>query len=966
MTSRELPASSMRTTPTTDSAALPTRVFLSYARGDEEDFVVRLHADLIKQGFDVWFDRVNMPSRSLTFHQEIKDAIRMCDRLVLVVGPQAAASDYVIEEWRFAWESEKPVVPILRLGDIALLPDLLKFYHCEDFRPEEPRGYEFHLAQLVRILSDPEPPLGTLFAVPSLPPHFLAQPDRLRALKDAVLADLHKPLVITGAGARVGLHGMGGIGKSVLASVLAHDRNIRQSFPDGVLWLPFGQQAQERLVHLQREAAIALGGEGLFNNESQGKAQLRELCLCKAALFVLDDIWDPAHAIAFDVLGPRCRALVTTRDSGLLSSLQADEYRVELLSDADALALLAKSSGHVIATLPAEAHEVARECDHLPLALALCGGMAYGVEGIDWSTILEALQSAELAEISTDHPLVRDHANLWKAITLSIQQLSADEQQRFAELAVFPEDETVPEAAVRTFWSHTGGLKPITLDKLIKRLAERSLIQLDKKTDALGNVLRRISLHDLLHDYATRMKSGKGSNLIPDAPDDRESAFRSSNPLASVHRSLLDAYRKKCPAGWVSAPDDGYFKKNLPLHLAEGGFLDELASLIWDPMANYLTRWIERGEGEIGLRCLPRLVDHLKNVQLQPVAAAGISTQVARLYAARGSHAECERYLTRAIEYTSRQTWRREHAIALHERGSLLLYQGDRPAARTAYREALVLCNCTDPVYHDEAAANLVGLATIEFREHHYKKTIRLSERALRRATTGGDLRHMIAAQSLMASACNDCGQWTNAENHLFAASILASSAGLQKEAAGLDLVQGWMGYSRAILQGFKLAQACSHFNAALSAAQEVRYLALVSEARLGLAWCAFAQGDVEGAQSLINQVFTSLCDEMNRWQTTMCMLGKAMCLHQEEKFGEARDQYQRVVSYAKLYHEMACEADAWAGMGATSWHMSRHEDAMTCWANASERAAQCSPVRQQLVKISIENCRHDPEFTPR
>jgi hypothetical protein len=48
-----------------------TSVSLSYARGDDEAFVRRLYADLTKARFDVWFDRVSMPSRQLTFHQEI-------------------------------------------------------------------------------------------------------------------------------------------------------------------------------------------------------------------------------------------------------------------------------------------------------------------------------------------------------------------------------------------------------------------------------------------------------------------------------------------------------------------------------------------------------------------------------------------------------------------------------------------------------------------------------------------------------------------------------------------------------------------------------------------------------------------------------------------------------------------------------------------------------------------------------
>lgn len=54
---------------------MPTTRFLSCARGDDESFVARLHADLTARGFDVWRDRVSMPARGLKFLREIRDAI---------------------------------------------------------------------------------------------------------------------------------------------------------------------------------------------------------------------------------------------------------------------------------------------------------------------------------------------------------------------------------------------------------------------------------------------------------------------------------------------------------------------------------------------------------------------------------------------------------------------------------------------------------------------------------------------------------------------------------------------------------------------------------------------------------------------------------------------------------------------------------------------------------------------------
>jgi len=228
-----------------------TSVFLSYARGDDELFVRRLCDDLTAAEFDVWFDRVNMPSRNLTFHQEIRDAIAKCDRVLLVVRPQAVASEYVRQEWEFAYfEAEKVVTPILRQGDFPLIPDELKLLHCEEFRDDA--QYTVHLKELIRILKDPVPPLGKLIGVPSLPPHYLSRADRLIPLRDAVRSGLDSPAPLGGETARhqfheifgttqhVGMHGMGGIGKSVLANLLAHDRKIREAFPDGILWVGLG------------------------------------------------------------------------------------------------------------------------------------------------------------------------------------------------------------------------------------------------------------------------------------------------------------------------------------------------------------------------------------------------------------------------------------------------------------------------------------------------------------------------------------------------------------------------------------------------------------------------------------------------------------------------------------------------------------------------------------------------------
>ena len=278
-------------------AFTPRTVFLSYSRHDDEDFVKRLYTDLTEAGFTVWYDRQSLMSRGKTFHQEIKDAIHTeVDRLIYVGGPNATLSLYVREEWRFALECDDVmVIPILRKGDYDQVPGELSLLHCEDFRDDSLYGTA--LAKLIRSLHEPNPKLGGLFAVPSLPPHFLARPDLMARVRDALLVDLQTTQVITSADARVGMQGMGGIGKSVLAAALARNRQVRQSYPDGIVWISCGQHlSDDDLLARQRDLVKHLGGTEQFTSVSQGLGVLRQLLSSKAVLIVLDDIWSAGHA----------------------------------------------------------------------------------------------------------------------------------------------------------------------------------------------------------------------------------------------------------------------------------------------------------------------------------------------------------------------------------------------------------------------------------------------------------------------------------------------------------------------------------------------------------------------------------------------------------------------------------------------------------------------------------------------
>ncbi|MCP4516130.1 MAG: hypothetical protein GY824_13005, partial [Delftia sp.] len=254
------------------------------------------------------------------------------------------------------------------------------------------------------------------------------------------------------------------------------DDDVRRAFPDGVLWVTLGQTPA--LTARQTQIAGALERElHAFTDVQQGRARLSELLADKDCFLILDDVWDAGHVRPFDALGPRCRMLLTTRDAGLIAALGATERRLDVLHAEQALRLLAQWARLDVETLPPQAHEVAEECGNLPLALAMVGAMVRG-RPERWANALHRLRSADLEKIRQQFPDY-PYPDLLRAIQVSVQALESQVQARYLDLAVFPEDTPIPQAALQTFWMPEG-LDEYDVQDVLARLVDRSLARRDE------------------------------------------------------------------------------------------------------------------------------------------------------------------------------------------------------------------------------------------------------------------------------------------------------------------------------------------------------------------------------------------------------------------------------------------------------------------------------------------------------
>ena len=124
----------------------------------------------------------------------------------------------------------------------------------------------------------------------------------------------------------------------------------------------------------------SVGAVGLSDAEDvpEASGRLRAAMRDKRVLVLLDDVWEATHALPLAVGGPRCGTLITTRLDRVareLSPTSDGVYRLEVLSEGEALELLGQLAPGVVEDHPDAARELVRELDRLPLAVRIAGGL---------------------------------------------------------------------------------------------------------------------------------------------------------------------------------------------------------------------------------------------------------------------------------------------------------------------------------------------------------------------------------------------------------------------------------------------------------------------------------------------------------------------------------------------------------------------------------------------------------------
>ncbi|CAL5345745.1 unnamed protein product [Camellia sinensis] len=290
-------------------------------------------------------------------------------------------------------------------------------------------------------ISKPVPPLG-IESIPSeqLVPYAsrdLAMTNVMEALRDDNINF-------------IGIHGIGGVGKTTLVTEIGKKAKSDKLFDDAVMAVV---SQNPDIKKIQGQIASWLGFTELNNKENEIE---RATMLCaklkdvKKILVILDDVWAKLNladvGIPFGNDHPGCKIVITTRREQVCRTMGHEWEKtkivwLDVLPEQDSWDLFGKNVGDVVASsaLNDVAREVCKECGGLPIAVVTVAKAMKGKSNLEeWKNAAQELKKSVPTNIEGVDQLV------YKSLRLSYDYLQDEEAKAcFLLCSLFPEDHDI-------------------------------------------------------------------------------------------------------------------------------------------------------------------------------------------------------------------------------------------------------------------------------------------------------------------------------------------------------------------------------------------------------------------------------------------------------------------------------------------------------------------------------------------
>ncbi|PIA25522.1 hypothetical protein AQUCO_11200029v1 [Aquilegia coerulea] len=314
--------------------------------------------------------------------------------------------------------------------------------------------------------------------------------------RDSLMNALMKALKDSNIGS-IGVHGMGGIGKTTLVEKINNELAGHILFNKVIMVIV---SKDPDLGRIQKDIAQRLG-LNLPNSSTEIRANrlFERLEAEEKVLIILDDVWKPLKVEDIG-LSRGCKLVVTTRMQEVCVQMKLQKIiKVEPLSESESWVLFKSKAGDVV-TLPnlkPIAEKIVEKCKGSPLAIAALGSaLTSEKEEYVWSDALNVLSNPTRSGLEGIMPEVVT------SLRFSFERLESLEIKKcFLFCCLFPEDYNIYWRDLRDY-----GIGERFLCGTLDNASDKLLSFIKKLKDCCllleGDGEYSVKMHDVVRDVA--------------------------------------------------------------------------------------------------------------------------------------------------------------------------------------------------------------------------------------------------------------------------------------------------------------------------------------------------------------------------------------------------------------------------------------------------------------------------------
>ncbi|XP_044477263.1 disease resistance protein At4g27190-like [Mangifera indica] len=344
-------------------------------------------------------------------------------------------------------------------------------------------------------VSSPTPPSGII----SSSEVFNSGPFESR---NSIEKEVMKVLIDASNVNKIGICGMGGIGKTTLVKEISQ-HVIEAKLFDVVVMAVVSQTPS--IMKIQGEIADMLGLTSLPTHSELARAKLlwERIKKEKRVLIILDDVW---AIIKLDDIGipfgndhKGCK-IITSRSRDVCNGMDCQKiYIVETLSKQESWELFSKIAGSIVENFDINpiAREVTTKCGGLPLAIVTIAGALKGKDKHGWR------HAARQLKMSTPSSIIEVERNVFSSLELSFDYLEKETKSLFLFCSLFPEDYQISIEDLVRSWI---GLRWFEdTDEAIEDVRNRVHYIVSTITSSfllIEESEKYVKMHDVIRDFA--------------------------------------------------------------------------------------------------------------------------------------------------------------------------------------------------------------------------------------------------------------------------------------------------------------------------------------------------------------------------------------------------------------------------------------------------------------------------------